>query len=455
MRVTQMLDAYLNVWLTGAGGWSVGDLWSAMDWLSHADIILLALMLVNTLGIVCDRLYHYSMGSRQSRAFVREATALGGGNFDDAMAIVARNRRSHVATVVAAGLLAFASAPQQFTKTEAIDAAVRAFQRRQKMLSAHLKLGIGALATIASSAPLIGLLGAMFGIMHAFRGVSMARASWMAMVASSMAEAMVTTAAGLLVGIPAGWCRNYLCGRIEQFESEMSNAALEAVTYLHTRGKWRERPPHSEAGETDLFMAPTHNPAAPPWEVPYDRQRLLLFSMCSGVLYFALILASGIYGHWSYLRQGQYEKNPSKWEQIGGQEAVSPDGRYRAVVPMFYREKAHSSDKNGYSWSCASSPEVALRILPNDRPRIWVPYPCGTETKYALEPDQALLTWNCSIPVVTWRTNDELLIQCNGCSSDNTQLARPSYFPDKITILDAGGKPIRPQVIHPQLQCFD
>jgi len=439
------------------GWWGIGDLWSSMAWLGQADIILLALMLVNTVVIVCHRLWLYGIGRKQSRAFVSDAAAaLRDGRFDEVMTIAGRNSQSHLASVVAAGLTAFVSAPKQYTDMEAINAAERAFRRHHNMLSAHLRVGLGSLATIASSAPLIGLVGAVFGIMHAFRGVSMEKSTWMAMVASSMAEALATTAMGLLVGIPAVWCRNYLCDRIEVFESEMSNAALEAVTYLNAHSQWRDQPQLSGVEATGFVFDPSQNPGARSWEVPYDRQRLLLLAIWSSFLYFALMLASAMYWHWVYALQARYNQNPSKWQQIGGQEIVSPDLRYRAVVPLFCREKVYSSGKDGYPhWSCASSPEVALRIVPNDRPRTWVPYPCGTETKYALEPNEALLTWNCSVPVVTWRTNDELLIQCSDCSSDSLQLVKPGFFPDRITALGADGKRIHPQVVHPQPQCFD
>ena len=165
-----------------------------------------------------------------------------------------------MATVVAAGLTAYAAAPSQFTDAEAIETAERAFQRSRKFLAADLKLGLGTLATIASSAPFIGLLGTVSGIVNAFRGIGMAKAVAIAMVMSSLAEALVTTAMGLFVAVPAVWCRNYLRSRIEAFESEMSNAALEAVTYLKAHRQWRNRPEHLATDETRLFSSALHIP---------------------------------------------------------------------------------------------------------------------------------------------------------------------------------------------------
>lgn len=72
-----------------------------------------------------------------------------------------------------------------------------------------------------------------------------------------------------------------------------------------------------------------------------------------------------------------------------------------------------------------------------------------------LEPDQALLTRNCSVPVITWRSNDELLIQCSDCTTDNVQLVKPSFFPGRITLRGLDGKRMYPQVTHPQPGCPD
>lgn len=151
MHVALMLDACLNSWQANGYGWGMGYLWRSMRWLSRVDVGLLALMLVNTLVIICQRVYGHSAARRQSCTFVRDAAAaLRDGKFDNVISIAARNSRSHVATLIAAGLTAFASAPPEFTDIEAIDAAQRAFQCSRKMFAADLKLGIGTLSTFAA-----------------------------------------------------------------------------------------------------------------------------------------------------------------------------------------------------------------------------------------------------------------------------------------------------------------
>ena len=164
----------LNSWQAYGCGWTLEYLWRSTDWLIRGDLALLSLMLVNTADIVCHRFYRYREARKQSCAFVRDtASALREGDFGEVTKIAERNRLSHVASVVLAGLAAFASAPPQFTDREALHTAKRAFQRRRQTFSAELRLGLGTLTTIASTAPFIGLLGTVFGIFGAFRGVAM------------------------------------------------------------------------------------------------------------------------------------------------------------------------------------------------------------------------------------------------------------------------------------------
>jgi len=184
-------------------------------WVGSSALIisLLALMLANTVVILWHRIRRYSQATRQTRTFVGEAAVvLGEGSFRKVAAISARNSRSHVATVVAAALTAFGATPLELSDLEAIDSALRASQRSRMRVSADLKLGLGSLATTASCAPFIGLLGTVFGILNAFGAIGMAKSAAMAWIALNLAEALVTTAMGLLVAIFATWSHNYVRG---------------------------------------------------------------------------------------------------------------------------------------------------------------------------------------------------------------------------------------------------
>lgn len=269
--------------------WSVGELWRRMDRLNQADFMLLVFMLANTGVILGFRLYRYRAARCESRTFMCEAASpLREGKFDEVISIAARNSRSHVANIVAEALTAYAAAESEFTNTEAIALAQRAVQRRNKLLAARLKCGLGTFATIAASASFIGFLGTINGILGCFRGTSGAHATGLAEVASEIAEALLPCTFGIVVSIFAVWCFYYVRSRFKVLETEMSNAGLEAITCLKAHPQWRGQPELSSAA-TGMFTV-TDAPAGRSWEVPYDRQRPLLLAFWCCVLYVVFLL---------------------------------------------------------------------------------------------------------------------------------------------------------------------
>jgi biopolymer transport protein ExbB len=270
--------------------WNVGELWRSMDRLSRADFMLLAFMLANIGAILRFRLYRYSAARRESRTFIRDAASpLREGKFDEVISIAARNSRSHVANVVAEVLTAYASAPPGLTNTEAIALAQRAFQRRSQLLAAHLKCGLNTFATIAASAPFIGFLGTINGILGCFVGTSGSRASAVPRLASQIAEALLLGAIGIVVSILAVWCFYHVRSRFKVLENEMTNAELEAASCLEAHPEWREQFEHSSATTRILTVGDAF--AGRSWEVPYDRQRPLLLAFWCCALYVAFLLA--------------------------------------------------------------------------------------------------------------------------------------------------------------------
>jgi biopolymer transport protein ExbB/TolQ/biopolymer transport protein ExbD len=268
--------------------WNVGQLWRSMDRLNQADFLLLAFMLANTGAILCFRVYRYSAARRESRTFMRDAASpLREGKFDEVISIAARNKRSHGANLVAEVFSTYASAARSdFTNTEAIALAQRAFQRRSKRLAAHLKCGLNTLATVASSAPFIGFLGTINGILGCFNG---GRSGALPRVASEIAEALLPGAMGIVVSIIAVWCFYYVRSHFKMLETEMSNAEFEAVACLEAHPEWREQFEHSSATTRILTVGDAF--AGRSWEVPYDRQRPLLVAFWCCALYVAFLLA--------------------------------------------------------------------------------------------------------------------------------------------------------------------
>jgi biopolymer transport protein TolQ len=97
--------------------------------------------------------------------------------------------------------------------------------------------GIQWLAIIATVSPLLGLLGTVLGVMHSFLGVVQAGSTNIAAVAPGVAEALVTTAAGLVVAIPAAMAYNYLTGQLNRFMGEMEGISSELIGALAREGR--------------------------------------------------------------------------------------------------------------------------------------------------------------------------------------------------------------------------
>ena len=99
----------------------------------------------------------------------------------------------------------------------------------------HLEAGVTSLGTIASIAPFIGLLGTVIGIIKAFGSIAVSSGGGTEAVSAGIAEALVTTACGLLVAIPSVAAYNYCVHKIKSLAQETDLAVFELVTWLTER----------------------------------------------------------------------------------------------------------------------------------------------------------------------------------------------------------------------------
>jgi biopolymer transport protein ExbB/biopolymer transport protein TolQ len=220
-----------------AVGWDARALWAQMGWMAKAVVIGLFVMSAWSIGVMIDRLMAYSAARKQSRQFAPAvAGALREGKLDEAVKIADRSKKSHLAKVVVAGLQEF-QAHQISTEIpgEEIEASKRALERAEAIVHAELKRGVSGLATIGSTAPFVGLFGTVVGIINAFKGIAAEKATGLSAVAGGISEALVATALGLLVAIPAVWAFNYFTNKVEAFDVEMENSSMELINYFLTR----------------------------------------------------------------------------------------------------------------------------------------------------------------------------------------------------------------------------
>src|SRR5689334_9632483 len=223
--------------LQGEIGFDPRAMWGQMGWLAKFVVIILFVMSAWSIGVMIDRLIAFNGARSQSRQFAPAvAGALREGKLDEAIKIADRYNKSHLAKVVVAGLQEFrAHQLSSEIPGEEIEASRRALERAEAIVHAELKRGVSSLATIGSTSPFVGLFGTVVGIINAFKGITQQKSTGLGAVAGGISEALVTTAVGLFVAVPAVWMFNYFTNRIEAFDVEMGNSSSELIDYFLKR----------------------------------------------------------------------------------------------------------------------------------------------------------------------------------------------------------------------------
>ncbi|HEX4603672.1 MAG TPA: MotA/TolQ/ExbB proton channel family protein [Candidatus Angelobacter sp.] len=212
-------------------------MWVNMQWPARSIAIILLGMSAWSIGVMMDRWLAFTAARKQSRQFAPlVAGALREGKIDEAIRVAERNKKSHLAKVVAAGLLEFKVQQQsEEISDDKIEGSRRALDRAAAIVHAELERGLSGLATIGSTAPFVGLLGTVIGIIDAFREMQGAQTTGLTAVAGGISEALMTTALGLTVAIPAVMMFNYFTTKIRAFDVEMDNSSSELVDYFLKR----------------------------------------------------------------------------------------------------------------------------------------------------------------------------------------------------------------------------
>ncbi len=218
---------------TTSSSFSIIGMWGQMGWLAKGVVIFLFIMSIWSLAVIIDRWLYFSAARKQSREFApRVAGALRERKLDEAIKLADRNKKSHLAEVVTAGLQEFRTYGGGAVTVEQVESSKRALERSEAIVHAKLKRGLGGLATIGSTAPFVGLFGTVAGILKAFQSIAVMKTPGIGAVASGISEALITTAFGLLVAIPAVMFFNYFTNKVEAFDVEMDNSSSELVDYF-------------------------------------------------------------------------------------------------------------------------------------------------------------------------------------------------------------------------------
>jgi biopolymer transport protein ExbB len=219
------------------GQMNVVELWGSMGGIAKGVVVILAIMSAYSISVMIERWLTYRQARKQSRLFTPAvAECLRDGKIDEAIALGEQYNKSHLAKVLVSGLHEL----QAHTKNtdipgDILEASKRALERATAINIEDLKRGLSGLATIGSTAPFVGLFGTTIGIINAFTGMKTEETAGIAAVAGGIAEALVTTAFGLFVAVPAVWMFNVFTNKIETFTVEMDNSSSELIDYFLKR----------------------------------------------------------------------------------------------------------------------------------------------------------------------------------------------------------------------------
>ena len=199
-----------------------------------AVMVCLALLSVFSVGMIVDKHRRFRSASRQSEMFKPVFKKfLHGGKVQELIDAGRRHQNSHVAQVVSAGIQEYDGVRQSGRDPVAsLELVTSALRDSMSETLIQMKQGLGFLATIGSTAPFIGLFGTVVGIINAFRSIAATGSGGMSVVSGGIAEALVSTALGIFVAIPAVVAFNHFTGKIETFHVQMNRASSQLVNCL-------------------------------------------------------------------------------------------------------------------------------------------------------------------------------------------------------------------------------
>ena len=213
---------------------SMIELWQSMGPFAKGIVYTLMIMSVWSLSIMVQKWWYLRSAQAQTRKFAPEFSQfLEEDNLTEAINLAEGYKKSHVAKVLGGALAEIKPLIQDGSVTVSdINSAERAVEREMLMQIVLMKRGLALLATTGATAPFVGLLGTTMGVVNAFQGMAAGGGGGISSIAAGISEALITTAFGLLVAIPAVWAFNYFQTKIDNITAEMTYSSKEMIDYL-------------------------------------------------------------------------------------------------------------------------------------------------------------------------------------------------------------------------------
>jgi biopolymer transport protein ExbB/biopolymer transport protein TolQ len=218
---------------------SLFELWHSMGVFAKSVVAALLIMSAASVFVTCERIIVFIRSKNASLRYAEKmAQQLNSGQLQSA-----GNPRNvgHLGRVIEAGIKALETSPsheEQFT----VDTVARALERQAQREVQQLRRGQGLLGTVSSTAPFVGLLGTVMGIVTAFEQMAATGSGGLATVSAGIAEALVTTAIGLLVAIPAVFAFNFLQGWVDARAVDIAESSNEFLDFVARRMRGAQQP---------------------------------------------------------------------------------------------------------------------------------------------------------------------------------------------------------------------
>jgi biopolymer transport protein ExbB len=210
------------------------DLWHEMGWFAKGVVYLLFFMSAYSTTILIQKWWAMRRAQAETKRFAPEFSQfLEEDNLTEAINLAESYKKSHVARVLGGALAEVRPLIQDGSVTVAdINSAERAIEREMLMTVVELKRGTGVLATVGATAPFVGLVGTTMGIVNSFSAMQSSGSGGISAIAGGVAEALITTAIGIGVAIPAVWSYNFFQTKIDNLTAEMTYTSKEMIDYL-------------------------------------------------------------------------------------------------------------------------------------------------------------------------------------------------------------------------------
>lgn len=212
------------------------SMWASMGPIPKLVVIIILFMSVYAIAVGVERWIVFNKAKKQSQILLRLMSKLWQeGKVDESIKLCSdkKFKNSHLAKVLVAGLNELQYQEEsKAAHADKVEAAKRAIERATIKGILEFKRGINALATIGSTGPFVGLFGTVFGIITAFQGIAISGSGGLGSTAQGIAEALITTGAGIGVAVIAVWFFNYLLNKIDIFTGEMANASSELIDHF-------------------------------------------------------------------------------------------------------------------------------------------------------------------------------------------------------------------------------